>query len=238
MNPVESGVQVSGHRSAEKIHDDLSGGSGFDIARSDRGAGVDDDHRQAGRSEFSGHYLGSPFGELVGIGHLRLAHRRGFIGWDDGTVGAGLWQPDAADGAGVNDARASGLMGRAQDVPGAVHISSEHGCIIGQPQRIARGHVEAPVTPGHRPGEGGYIVGEVPGNRFVIAANEPSDIRPRAQQRSDRMPAGIQCMDQVGSDKTGGTGNKTTHGGRGADMWIYPGANSLRPEIYHEHIGD
>ena len=129
-------------------------------------------------------------------------------------------------------------MGRVQNVPGPIHIGPKHGRIIGQPQRITRGHMEAPITPGHRSGERGTIVGQVPGNRFIGAANEPSDIRPRAQQRSDRMPAGIQCMDQIGSDKTGGTGDKTTHGGRGTDFRIHPGANSLRPEIYHEHIGD
>jgi hypothetical protein len=107
------------------------------------------------------------------------------------------------------------MIGRGQDVARSIDIGPEHGGIIRQPQRITGGHVEAPVAPGHRPGERGDIVREVPGNRFVGAADKPSDIRPRAQQRSNRMPSSNQCVNQVGSDKTRGTGDKTAHGGRG-----------------------
>ncbi len=96
-------------------------GVGF-TSRGPTGAGrIHDDNRQAFLRQFQRNLLGLPFRALVMICHLRLGGEvrliRGlkntlkFFGTSMrfGHMIRKFWQPDAADGARVNDPRAPGL---------------------------------------------------------------------------------------------------------------------------------
>ena len=62
MDPVQSGIDKGWHPALEKIDDDPARWRRLHIARADRGAGVDDDDRDAPGGHFARDQFGFPFG--------------------------------------------------------------------------------------------------------------------------------------------------------------------------------
>ena len=132
MHPVQTCVQIGRHFTVQEIDDHLPGRRRLHIARADRCARIDDDHRRALGRQFARGYFGSPLGELIMVAHLGFRHRRRFVRGCHDAVDF-LRQANAADGAGINDARTARGDGGFDHVSRTLNIRRVHRRVITQP---------------------------------------------------------------------------------------------------------
>ncbi|MDB6017247.1 MAG: Tetratricopeptide 2 repeat protein [Pedosphaera sp.] len=210
VDPVEAGVEVGGHLAVEEIDDDLTGGGGFDVAGSDRGAGVDDDDGETFGGEFAGEDFGAPFGDFVVIGKLAALDGGGFVGGRIKQTAIEFGKANTADGAGVNDAGAAGLGGGFEDILGAVNVGGIHGGVVLKPKMITGGDVEAPIAATQR-GSEGRAVKDVASDALEVGAGETAEIAGGAEESLDAMTASEEFVDEIGTNETGGAGDETIH---------------------------
>lgn len=209
MHPVQSGIYICRQLAVQKVQDELAGGCGFDVARADGRAGVDDDDWQAGAGKFESDFLRLPFRPFVMISKLRFGNDFLLRRRNDDRV-FDLWQTDAADRAGVNNATAAGFPGGFQDVARAGNVRLVHGLIITQPKMVAGSYMETPIAPFHFTKEKAGIK-EVADGVLVTGAGQGPGIRLLAQQELDAMAAREKFVHQIGADEPGSAGDKAFH---------------------------
>src|SRR5436190_11693969 len=107
---------------------------------------MDEDDWFALAGELQRNLFGPPFGALIMIGHLRFGAMGQFVGGHNDTE-MFLRQTDAADRAGINDARTTCRGRRSKHIASAFDVCGIHRGIIAEPEVIAASYVKAPIAP-------------------------------------------------------------------------------------------
>ena len=119
-------------------------------------------------------------------------------------------QPDAADGAGIDNFLATRLAGGLNHLARAFDIRGIHRRIVAHPQLIVRGDMKTPIAPSQFAGEH-RAVGEIARGAFKFQAQQAAFVRPRPQQGFHAMPARDELMDQIRANETRSASDKTFH---------------------------
>ncbi len=220
VDPIESGIEVGGHLAVQEIDDDLAGGRWFDIARADGGARIDNYDGRTFGGEFARDLFGAPLGDFVVVRELALLDGRDFVGRRRQLATDVLRQSDAAHGARIDDARATGLRGGFEDVAGAIDIGDVHRRVILEPKMITRGDVKAPIAPAQAGGDRG-AVGDVAVDALKVHASEAADICGGTQEGLDAMAPRDQFLDEIGADKARSPGDETLHSARSVKQFCH-----------------
>ena len=120
-------------------------GVGFTSRGPTGAAGIDNNDGQTFARKIHGDFLRQPFRIFVMIGQLRHGDLCKFVR-RSGHAPDGGRQPNAPDGACVNNALATGFAGGFDDVARALDVCGVHRFVIAQPQMIARRGVKTPMT--------------------------------------------------------------------------------------------
>ena len=153
MHDVKPGIDVGGHPSRGGVADHLAGRGRLDVARSDRGGGVDHDHRQpVSPGEVQHGFFGQILGPLVDADEIGLDGGRGLI---RRCAVADL--SEGGDGAAMNDAFGAGAGGGAHHRQGTIDVGAQHGVRVGHPEAIVGGDVQDIAAAGGGAVEGGWI---------------------------------------------------------------------------------
>src|SRR5207302_1565873 len=147
MNPIEPGIEISGHGAIQKIDNDLAGRRWFNVVRSDRRAGIDDHDRRALGSKLARDLLGLPFGALIMVAHLRLGHGRILISREDVAANE-FCEGNATDRACINNAGTFGSGSHFDYATSALDVRGIHAGVISEPEVVTGGYMEAPIAAG------------------------------------------------------------------------------------------
>ncbi len=214
MDEIEAGIEKARHAASRRLDDDAAGRRRLDVARPDRGRGVDDDR---GERVTRDHGLDQPFrgdlAALVGADPLRLRQADGLVGG-----AAVVMQLQGRDAAAIDDALDSGAARLFHDDAGAVDIGGENLAGIARPQPIIGGDVKDIADPLHGLPHG-CGVAQIPGRKFEI---EPGEMKAGAagpHQRPYRKSLGDELSRDRRSDETGSPGDKRwRHGAHDASI--------------------
>jgi hypothetical protein len=141
---------------------------------------------------------------------LRHGNLCKFVRWS-GDTPDGTRQPNATDGARVNNTLAAGFAGDFDDVAGALDICGIHRFVIAQPQMIARRGVKTPITAFDFASQQ-FTVTHVAHHSLELQTGESGQIAAGSQQRLHPMAAREKLMNKVRANKAGSACNKAIHG--------------------------
>jgi hypothetical protein len=205
MDEVEPAVDIGGHAPVGRLDDDPARGGGAQVARADRGRGIDDHGGEPAR----GHGLfdqafGDNLGALVGPHHGLFGGRVVFV------RRAPVEREERGDRTGVDQPLDPAGERRLDHVVGGEAVVAHDFFGIGRPEAIVRRDVEGEAHAFHRAAHARAIaqvalddVEAQPGQIFARGGAAHEDAAPRApgeqraHHRRTEEPAGTRHQDQV-----------------------------------------
>ncbi len=179
VDDVQAGVDIGRHTPRRGVADHLAGRGRLDVARADRGGGIDHHHRDpvAPRKVQHG-FLGEVLGPLVDADEIGLVGRGGFIGR---RAVADL--AEGGDRTAVDDAFGAGLRGGAHHRDRAVDVGSQHRVRVGNPEAVVGGDMADDSGSRRRrgPANSGSVRSPV-----TISASRPARLRRSLDGRVSR----------------------------------------------------